>query len=320
MVSEVKEGRVRASGSARGDVCVKRGFVKLKSHGGVVGIYETNCKSWSCNACSRKLKSLVVDRLEYGMKLISGQLFFITLTFKTVGVTRRSAVSVEKAYRRWCELMRSEYPKLVWFKTVEWTKRRQAHLHLVVGGLPPKRRSQSSCVGPNDNRGKVLEKECRLEEECLDHTVSAKWWKATKDSYVTSSEGIVGPKGAANYMSKYVSKDLDVWAKMALAGFGRRWSCSQNWPRYEKLELAATTQDKWATVAYSRYRPQMRYEHEFYPEGEPEDPAFQRVGSDRAMVFAQLKKARKLTAFGRKMKNASNHEATGGVPGSGKRR
>lgn len=320
MVPEEEEASVRASGSARGDVCFKRGYMTLKAHSGIVGVYETTCKSWRCNPCSRKKKAMVVDRLEFGMKQISGPLYFITLTFLTEGHTRRSAESVEKAFRRWCELMRLEYPMLTWFKVVEWTRRRQAHLHLVVGGIPKLRRNEWTCVAGQSVRGKVLEVPCIRKLECLDHKISSMWLSSTNDSYVVYAEGVVGPKGGANYMTKYVAKDLNSWSRMKKAGFGRRWSCSRNWPRYGGLELAATTQEKWDSVAYKPYRNEERYRKEFYPEGEPDDPAFQRVGTDRAIEFARLKRQRAYIAMGRKIKNASEHEASRRLPGAYKHR
>jgi len=291
--------------------------MKLKSLRGVVGIYATTCKAWRCVSCSRKKKALIVDRLEYGMKLISGRLYFITLTFKTEGHSRRSADSVERAYRRWCELMRSRWPNLRWFKTVEWTKKNQAHLHLIVGGLPKLRKSEWTCITATELRGKQLKAQCRQENACLDHLVSWMWWASTKDSFVVYCEGVVGPRGAANYISKYVTKEVINWERKARAGFKRRWSCSQNWPRYEKLELAATTQEGWDSAVFTPYNQTSRAEKEYYPEGDPEDPGFIRVGNDRAIEFANLIQARNIARQARKIKNASKYETERLIRGVG---
>lgn len=320
MVSDKKAGVQKGRGSARGDVCIKRGFIKLKSHAGVVGIYPTNCKSWRCVSCQRKKKSLIVDRIEYGAKQISQQLFFITLTFATEGLSRRNADSVERAYRRWCASMRSSYPNLTWFKTVEWTKRSQAHLHLIAGGIPARRKLEWTCTSGRKTRGKLLALPCVKKPECLDHKLSEMWLSATKDSYIVYCTGVVGPRGIANYISKYVTKEMSTWRGMRAAGFKRRWSCSRNWPRYEKLELTATRGEGWAEVAYKKHNLESQGEKEFYPDGVPETGAFERVGSDRAKVFAVLKQKRMVAAMAKRMKkNAGKYETDGAIYGSRQR-
>jgi len=277
--------------------------MRLKGEDGRVGIFKTNCKAWGCLGCRERKKALLVDRIEYGAALIVEPLYFITVTFLTEGSSRRDALSVEKAFRRWCELMRLSYPRLTWFKSVEWTKKRQAHLHLIVGGM--KEEVNRTCVRQRSIRGKVLSKPCRLREECLEHKISRMWLNASKDSFIVSCGNVVGPKGIAGYMAKYVTKEVFIWEDMKGAGFKRRWSCSRNWPRYEKLELAGTRDDAWAQTRWS----ERGDEYEYYGKS-PEDGSFKKVGSDRAVVFAEKVAARRRYQIAKRIKNASDNQAS----------
>ncbi len=281
------EGETKRGG-AQSKVCPKQGWMQLVSKYGVVGYFPTSCKAWRCLACRNKVKALVVDRIEYGARLIPGVLVFITLTFKTGSSHRRDALSVERAYRGFLRPMRERFPNLQWFKTVEWTKRRQAHLHLIVGGV---HRKVLSCVPTDKVRGKVLKVSCTRRPECLEHSISKIWLSSTKDSYIVSCGAVVGPKSIANYMSKYVTKEMLLWAQMSRAGFKRRWSCSQNWPRYERLELEGTREGTWASVSYLGQSSTHNLGE--YPEP-PKIGAFKRVGTDRAKYFDELKQLRKI--------------------------
>jgi len=273
-------------GGALSKVCPKQGWMQLVSKTGVVGYFSTTCKAWRCLACRNKVKALVVDRIEYGARLIHGPLLFITLTFKTGSSHRRDALSVERAYRAFLRPMRALFSELKWFKTVEWTKRRQAHLHLIAGGVNYR---PLSCVKLDKDRGKALRRKCPLVKECLEHVISKIWLNSTKDSYIVSCGNVVGQGAIANYMSKYVTKEMLLWAQMSKAGFKRRWSCSQNWPRYERLELKGTRDGTWASVKY--FGQFGRHNMDEFPEA-PKSGAFERVGSDRAKHFEALKKLR----------------------------
>jgi len=293
-------------GSALFPVCPKRGYIRLKSHAGVVAYYETCCKSWRCSSCQKKVKALVVDRIEYGANLIPGPLWFITLTFQTGFSKLRDARSVERAYRAWCALMSRRWPNLSWFKVVEWTKRRQAHLHLIVGGVSTE--GVRTCIKDRDRRGKVLRVSCSYPKSCLEHQISSLWLSSTRDSYIVSCGAVVGPRGIAQYMSKYVTKDMYVWDRRGVDGFKRRWSCSRNWPRYEKLELRATADGEgWNEAAWSQYERGYAIA-QFYGDTENTDPSFERVGSDRAKEFAEKSRRRRLRTQGRSLIDASNHE------------
>lgn len=242
--------------------------------------------------------------------------YFITATFKTAGASRRNAKSVERAMRAWLAQLRKLYPKLMWVKVTEWTKKRQAHLHLIVGGIP---KIKDKCFEVRNREvGKELRKECQLPEECLNHVTSRLWLKATRDSYITYCMDVVGSKGIASYMSKYVTKEMISWSGMESVGFKRRWSCSRNFPRYEKLELFGTQAKSWVVHGWM---PEGRIDPSYLEMmGEPpSDGAFQRVGTETAKRMAREKEVKNLKGMiGRVY--ASNNEAIYAAPGGGEHR
>jgi len=306
----VAEGR---GGSPLFPVCPKRGFIRLKSHAGTVAYYETCCKSWRCSSCQKKVKALVVDRIEYGASLTVGPLWFITLTFQTGSSGLRDAKSVERAFRAWCASMKSRWSTMSWFKVIEWTKRSQAHLHLIAGGVSTE--AERTCVTDRGLRGKILGKPCKFARMCLEHEISYVWSSSTKDSYIVSVGAVVGPRGIANYMSKYVTKDMYVWDRRESDGFKRRWSCSRNWPRYEKLELRATADGSgWRDSRWSGYREGYAIA-DFYGDTPNIDPSFEKVGSERAEVFAEKVRRRRIVRQAKGLLNASNNEAGRGAKG-----
>lgn len=117
--------------------------------------------------------------------------------------------------------------------------------------------------------------------------------------------GVVGSKGIASYMVKYLTKGMNDWAGMKDSGFSRRWSCSRNWPRYEKLTMEGTCTDSWKSVEWisdSRQQWLDKSDFEAYTDGE-----FASVGSDRAVAFVDLKVRRAFEKLGKGLISASNN-------------
>ena len=230
-------------GSQSGGTCPKGGFIRLTSVTGRVGVFPTVCKSWRCNVCRRKKKALVIERIQYGCSKL-GSSYSITLTFRVEGEGRRDAVSAERALRGFWRSMRIRYPHLAYFKVLELTKKRQPHYHVIVGGLGMDRRDHCRRKKEMDERN--LRGLCKVGDDlCVEHEVSAAWRVATGDSYVVQVDSVYAVRGLGFYLGKYLTKTFFEEDEDSVAlGFGRRWASSNNWPRFPKLQLRATSLSK----------------------------------------------------------------------------
>lgn len=172
---------------------------------------KVTCKTWRCVACREATKRKVQRRIAYGISTL-GQCYFITLTLKLVsGTMTKDARFVSRAWRALLSRLKyqnpSRYKKMAWFKVIELTKRNQPHLHLIVGGL-----------------GEVQLKELHADW-------SQAWLTSTGDSFIVDVRKVIGVKGAAFYLTKYVTKGVLQREVLESKGFLRRWSASANWPR-----------------------------------------------------------------------------------------
>ncbi len=312
---ELKGPPEERKGAASSGVCPRAGWIILAAPDHTVGGYPTNCKTWRCLSCRNRVLSLLRDRIEYGASLIHTPLWFITVTFATGSLLRRDAKSVEKAFRAWCALLRKPYPNLKWFKVVEWTKRGQAHLHLIVGGLDERR---NNCIARWDKRtrGKRLLQECHAvwnQRVCREHQISYLWRNATKDSYIVHSTPVAGPRGIAAYMGKYITKEMPKWRARASAGFRRRWSSSASWPTYEPMRLRGSKNKKkpseWSYYRWGLQGGRIAIEAQnMKPIEEGNHSAyFDQMGDDRTTLMQEAKTIRRGIALAKRMINASTH-------------
>lgn len=92
-----------------------------------------------------------------------------------------------------------------------------------------------------------LRKEC----DCLEHVTAKLWYEATGDSYVVDAREVMGARGAAVYLAKYLTKSAMSFDRLEDLGFKRRWSRSRNWPGGEKLQLRQTVEGGWAKIVWS---------------------------------------------------------------------
>lgn len=233
------------------DQCPRGGYALLYdiAHEHVV---RTVCKTWGCSVCRKKLRSLVAMRIAYGLSTL-GHCYFITVTYRAgEGIPTRDVDGVArdlkllwaklKQSRRW---KRSKDDQVAWFKVVEFTKRGQVHLHFVVGNLEG--RPKASCRAKNGKYARWRHTSCQ--SDCLEHELSAVWEEVTGDSYVVDASVVASNGKTAWYLIKYVCKSLVDDDRRLEAGFARRYSTSQNWPRVEMLQLRGTVEGRWREVA-----------------------------------------------------------------------
>lgn len=234
--------RERPEGLASSALCPREGYVKLRSVHGEFGVLKVNCKTWRCLACRDRLKSLFKSRVATGVSAL-GQCVFMTFTYKVVYARYGTAEFVKKDWkafwRRWKSL---KYPNLKWFRVTEMTKKRMPHHHVVMGPIPSG--LEMRCYGIEFDYRRFIGSRwytC----ECLSHKASRIWWEITKDSWNTHVVPVLGERGAAAYMGKYLGKGF------ALAN-GRRWSSSRGWPGAGRMRLQATVDDDdgWVVRTY----------------------------------------------------------------------
>lgn len=166
------------------------------------------------------------------------------------------------ASRDWTALIRQlkvRSPKLMWFKIPELTKKGQIHYHAIVLAM----RSTKDCCKSmswgrcDHHRGlEWYERSCR--EDCIEHELSRAWYEITGDSWVVDSRPILGARGAASYLSKYLVKAYDNRRELESRGFARRWSCSRNWPAPVRMQLAVTNAGGWDSTNFMGAKSSMK--------------------------------------------------------------
>lgn len=134
-------------------------------------------------------------------------------------------------------------------------------------------------------------------EDCIEHELAHHWHKITKDSWIVDARLILGPAGAAAYLTKYLVKAFDNRRELFRRGFVRRWSCSNNWPSPARLQLAVTVAGGWDTVNFMGKKSIMRETLLKEVQASKEDGWAVRVGSDMAEAFEAKRKRHKLRKF-----------------------
>ncbi len=180
--------------------------------------------------------------MEHGC-LALGDSYLITVTYRTAGSeTLKLAPSVAKDWTALVRSLQKKHPKLAWFKIPELTKKKQIHLHAIVGGL--NEQALADCKA--DGWGRCAHKRTYdwataiCSKNCLEHELSKLWYQITGDSFIVDVRPVLWARGAASYVSKYLTKDMYDRSELWNRGFKRRWSCSRNWPSPQAMHFAIT--------------------------------------------------------------------------------
>ncbi len=232
--------RPHIGGRASSQDCPRAGYVMLtydEDYDPLV--VETRCKTWGCRSCRDKVLAAVKRRMEYGCSMI-GSSWLITLTYRSgPDILVPDADTVAGDQRLLFRFLKVRNPNLTWFKVVELTARGIPHLHLIVGGLIG---TKGRCGSPRTSNW--VDQECNI--GCIQHEWG-KAWQAITGSYVVGVSAVLGDRGAAAYLAKYLAKSHYLREPYEALGFKRRWSCSRNWPR-ANVQLRGSAEELWKKV------------------------------------------------------------------------
>lgn len=308
-------------GSPTEAVCQKRGYVVLTAPDQTIGAYPTNCKSWRCIPCRRKLLALFIERAMIGYSTI-GPLFFITNTFKKELHTTVNATDAGLVWSEYLKRMRKRHPNLQYLKVIELTKQKQPHFHCLVGGLGM---MQDNCRRDNQKvTPKHLHGRCKLlprrrgqgkdgtsHSLCLEHDVYETWKAASGDSFINLTRRVYGVVGLCNYLSKYMMKNATEFEEQKNLGFGKRWTQSYGWPKLPKMMLRGTLEKAWLKVDAARIIDTGVYSSMIAAAGQriveaettPQTGWFERLGSELAKEMAAYKVNRAAKQIAEKLLN-----------------
>lgn len=193
-------------------------------------------------------------RTVYGTSRLEN-LFFTTVTYEMGKRDQVDAPSASIHLRKlFARLRRREKWKgLAWCRVTELTKKGQVHHHLMIGGVPGVGRCQQTLISRKKNYKQWYEKDCLLEDECLNHELAKTWHQVTGDSYVVDVDKVRSERGLSSYLAKYLDKSMQHWKELNKLGFKRRWNCSRNFPSPGRLRLAGSDSGAddsiWETVS-----------------------------------------------------------------------
>jgi len=195
----------------------------LQSDTGTVVAVPTTCKTWGCIGCRDRVIAEFKKRIVFGVSTL-GPCWFITVTYRMVeDVARMDAAGVAKDWRRFLKLLKLEFPLVKWLRVIESTKKGQPHLHLIMGDM-------------------------KASGEAIRRFVKSAWTKVT-GSFIVDVEPVLGAKGAARYLAKYLRKEMLNWEVLFQLGFRRRFSCSNDWPR-GRLGIRGSVENRWVKTEF----------------------------------------------------------------------
>ncbi len=235
-------------GMASSAACYRPGSIWLLSNQGEYGWIPTNCNTWRCKGCSERMKERFKARVATGCSTL-GRCVFITITYKA---DVRDPTDAGYVRRDWKALSR-RYPRLKsslkWLRVMELTQKGTPHHHLVAGPI-----SDGERVRCWTGNLRIREYERRFEScDCLAHSIARHWYAVTGDSYIVHTTPVVGARGAASYMAKYLVKTFGQEDRAKALGMRRRWSSSRGWPGAARQRLAPTLTKDWYERVF-RYR------------------------------------------------------------------
>jgi len=233
-----------------GEKCPRRGYSVLHRRNARPLLIETRCKQKRCVPCSPAVRAHVALKAEIG-SLIRPVSYFITVTNRMGIRSQKDAGSVQGDWRRFLYLLKRRYPELTakmeWMKVIELTKKGQAHLHLIMSGLPG---GLVGRCGGNKNAKSWVENGCfQASGTCVLHAVAKSWLATTGDSWVCDASKVRSALGAGQYVAKYVTKAYDD-TRMEKLGFKRSWSASHGFAPDLRVRLRGTIEGKWTKVEY----------------------------------------------------------------------
>lgn len=208
--------------------CPKGGYLWLKRKSGGLVTVRVRCKTWGCLGCRDQVRGRVQARIENGLSII-GRCVLITLTLKPENEVW-DALSVQKVWRAFLQKWKKRYPerrKIVWFRMIEATKIGTPHLHVLVGDY---------------GSGSKM---------TLHAEIKPIWKEVTGGSWWVGVRQVVGPKGMASYLGKYLAKQAISWSELEKRGFTRRFSCSAGWPRLEGFCIAEVKDGVYEAAGYT---------------------------------------------------------------------
>lgn len=168
----------------------------------------------------------------------------MTITYKADterGSVARFVPTDWKALRRILRKSQPEIYQQPWMRVMELTQKRTPHHHLVMGVPSGFRVKCWQGKKPSTSGYEAGRASC----DCLAHRVSRAWLAVTGDSYWVHTSPVIGPAGAASYMSKYMAKGF---LDPADTGMSRRWSSSKNWMGAGRVRMAGSAVKAWAAI------------------------------------------------------------------------
>ncbi len=264
--SDVKDKR---PGIATSSACRRPGSIWLLSNSGEFGWMPTTCKTWRCKGCRDRMISLFKARVSTGCSTL-GACAFITLTYKADARDPQDATFVRRDWKALCRRFPRLKSQLKWLRVMEVTRKGTPHHHLVSGPILSDERVR--CWSGNVP---IRQYERRFETcECLAHSIARHWYAVTGDSYVVHATPVLGPRGAAAYMAKYLAKTFGNEGRLKSLGMARRWSSSRGWPGAGRQRLAPTVHEGWYERVFSYYR---------IPDGREDEGTFSKVSMNEAV-------------------------------------
>lgn len=281
----------KKKGAASTALCPDRGMVYLVSRDRKYIMVNTNCKTWGCLSCRERLLRVFKMRVQAGV-LGLGRCVFITATFRWDEKSQRNAQYVAKVWKAlWRRFKKfdAELSQMKWLRVVELTKKRQPHLHLVMGTCL----TQIRCYGRDFDEREFSRRfdSC----QCLSHRFSRHWFAVTGDSYICHATPVTSSRGAGAYLAKYMRKDMVERPELERLGFIRRWSSSRGFPGAGRMRLKYTVEKKWLTTFFRHgLVVPSTYEAGKYPELEervgPDLVAIVSADENRRMGLGKIKK------------------------------
>lgn len=199
--------------------CKKGGYLWLTHMDGRTVTIKVSCKTWDCRVCRDKNLGRVVGRMSYGLSVL-GDCVLCTITYAVRGF---KAQKLKRNWAAFLKMLRSEYPRVAWFRVPELTKRGILHYHVLMGNV------ETTWI-----RCKAAWTPTRLGDHCLMCKIRRWWYEVTTDSYICDVREVYNASGAAYYLSKYLKKQMfGDRTDMEELGMARRWSRSNNWPTWE---------------------------------------------------------------------------------------
>ncbi len=228
-------------GSAFLGECDRRGYTELFTAEGRSVVLPTQCKTWGCVVCRKRLLSLFKGKVEVGVSRL-GRCAFMTITYQAESDRLEDARCVKKDWAELWRVLRRQGNAWRWLKVTELTKKKTPHHHIVLGTIE----GQIRCHGPKIRRGKETAVYiARLDScVCLAHQFARVWLGITGDSYLCFATPVSDAVGASSYMAKYMEKQFASYRDL----LGRRYTTSRDWPAGERVQLKITKEGGWSHI------------------------------------------------------------------------